>query len=189
MDSRSRMREVDVLVVGGGPAGATAALNLAPTRRVALIDLRAQARPRLGESLPPAARRLLNDMGLWDSFQEEGHSPCHGNRSVWGSPHPVETDFVCDPDGHGWHVDRWRFDRWLRGVAVERGATLMAPGQLESIDWDGDCWRARVVAADGPIELIARVAIDAGGRASPVGRALGARRHLGDKLVCSWLCG
>jgi len=106
-------------------------------------------------------------MGLWDSFQDEGHSPCHGNRSVWGSPHPIETDFVCDPDGHGWHVDRARFDLWLRGVAVERGATLMAPGQLESIDWDGDCWRARVVVADGPIELIARVAIDAGGTSIP----------------------
>jgi len=175
--------------VGAGPAGATAALNLAPTRRVALIDLRAQPRPRLGESLPPSARRLLNDMGLWDSFRVEGHSPFYGNRSVWGSPHPVETDFLRDPDGHGWHVDRARFDLWLRGMAVKRGATLTAPGQLESIDWDGDYWRARVVAADGPIELIARVAIDAGGRASPVGRALGARRHLGDKLVCSWLCG
>ena len=189
MDSRSRMREVDVLVVGAGPAGATTALNLAPTRRVALIDLRAQPPPRLGESLPPAARRLLNDMGLWDSFLAQGHSPCYGNRSVWGSPHPVETDFLRDPDGHGWHVDRTRFDLWLRGIAVERGATLMALGQLESVDWDGDCWCARVATADGLTELIARVVIDAGGRASPVGRSLGARRQLGDKLVCSWLCG
>jgi len=189
MDSRSRFREVDVFVVGAGPAGATAALNLAPTRRVALIDLRAQPRARLGESLPPAARRLLTDMGLWDSFLAQRHSPCYGNRSVWGSPELVEADFLRDPDGHGWHVDRARFDLWLRGVAVRRGATLKAPAQLESIDWDGDCWRARVATPGGPTELIARVVIDAGGRASPVGRSLGARRQLGDKLVCGWLCG
>src|SRR5260370_30549053 len=132
------MREVDVRVVGGGPAGATTALNLAPTRRVALIDLRAQPRPRLGESLPPAARRLLNDMGLWDSFHAQGHSPCYGNRSVWRSPHPVETDFLRDPDGHGSHVHRTRFYLRLRGIAVERGATLMALGQLASVHWAPD---------------------------------------------------
>ena len=189
MDSRSRFREVDVFVVGAGPAGATAALNLAPTRRVALIDLRAQLRPRLGESLPPAARRLLNDMGLWASFLAQRHSPCYGNRSVWGSPRLVEADFLRDPDGHGWHVDRTRFDLWLRAIAAQRGATLTVPGQLESIDWVGDCWSARVATPDGLTELIARVVIDAGGRASPVGRSLGARRQLGDKLVCSWLCG
>ena len=189
MDSRSRVREVDVLVVGAGPAGATAALNLAPTWRVALVDLRARPRPRLGESLPPVARRLLNDMGLWDVFRDEGHSPCYGNRSVWGGPHPLETDFLRDPDGHGWHIDRARFDLWLRGIAQHRGAGLLAPAQLESIAWDGDCWRVRVVTAESAMDVTARVAIDAGGRASPVGRALGARRQVGDRLVCSWLCG
>jgi flavin-dependent dehydrogenase len=188
-ETQTKFRNVDVLVVGTGPAGATAALNLAPTRRVALLDLRSHPRPRIGESLPPAARRLLTDMGLWEPFQAEGHSPCYGNRAVWGSPQPVETDFLRDPDGHGWHIDRARFDLWLRSIAVDRGAMLLAPGRLESIDWGGQSWRARVVTADGSIELNARVAIDAGGRAAPVGRSLGARRHLGDKLVCSWLCG
>jgi len=188
-ETASKLRNVDVLVVGAGPAGATAALNLAPTWRVALLDMRSHPRPRIGESLPPAARRLLTDMGLWEPFQAEGHSPCYGNRTVWGSSQPVETDFLRDPDGHGWHIDRARFDLWLRGIAVDRGAMLLAPGRLESIDWGGESWRARVATADGSIELNARVAIDAGGRAAPVGRSLGARRQLGDKLVCSWLCG
>lgn len=189
MDSRNSLREVDVLVVGAGPAGATAALNLAPTRRVALIDVRAQPRPRIGESLPPAARRLLTDMGLWKQFQLEGYAPCYGNRSIWGSPHGTETDFLHDPDGHGWHVDRTRFDLWLRGVAVERGAFLLAPGQLESIAWDEDRWSAQIESAEGSVELVARVVVDAGGRAAPIGRSQGARRERGDRLVCSWLCG
>jgi len=191
MDSNAttRVREVDVLVVGAGPAGATAALNLAPTRTVVLVDRESHPRPRIGESLPPAARRLLTDMGLWESFQSQGHSPCYGNRAVWGSLQPFETDFLRDPDGHGWHIDRARFDMWLRGVAVDRGATLLVPGRLNSIEWDGQCWRAEVETAEGVVDLIARVVIDAGGRASPVSRSLGARRKLGDKLVCSWVCG
>ena len=191
MDSNvtTRVREVDVLVVGAGPAGATAALNLSPTRTVALVDRESHPRPRIGESLPPAARRLFGDMGLWESFQAQGHSPCYGNRSVWGSARPLETDFLRDPDGHGWHIDRARFDLWLRGIAVDRGAVLLAPGRLNSIEWDGQSWRAKIGTSGGPIELIARVVIDAGGRASPVARSLGARRKLADKLVCSWVSG
>ncbi len=189
MDSGNKSIAVDVLVVGAGPAGATAALNLASTSTVALIDSRLRPRPRIGESLPAAARRLLTDMGLWESFQNEGHAPCHGNRSIWGSAHLAETDFLRDPDGHGWHIDRVRFDLWLRQIAVERGAWLMAPAQLRSIAWEGDCWRARIQATGGPVELAARVAIDAGGRTAPVARALGAHRQREDRLVCSWLCG
>lgn len=189
MDSRSRFRAVDVLVVGAGPAGAAAALNLAQTRQVALIDARQRPAPRIGESLPPAARRLLTDMRLWDSFQAEQHSPCYGNRSIWGSPHVVENDFLRNQDGHGWHIDRVRFELGLRDIAVERGAILMAPSRLQSIVWDGDGWHAQVQALDGPVEMIARVLIDAAGRAAPVARSLGARRQREDRLVCSWLYG
>jgi len=189
MGSRTSLRELEVLVVGAGPAGATVALNLAPIRRVALVDLRSHPRPRIGESLPPAARRLLSDMGLWESFKVEGHSPCYGNRAAWGSPQPVETDFLRDPDGHGWHIDRGRFELWLRGIAVDRGAMLLAPGRMQSIYWDGQRWCVRLATAAGSIKVIARLVIDAGGRAAPVGRSLGARRQLHDKLFCSWLYG
>lgn len=189
MDLKNRLSAVDVLVVGAGPAGATAALNLAPTHRVALIDSQPLPRQRIGHSLPPAVRRLLADMQLWESFQAERHSPCYGNRSVWGSPHAVETDFLRDPDGHGWHIDRARFDLWLRDIAVARGALLMAPAQLHSIVWDKECWRARIQTTDGTMELAVRVAIDACGRAAPIARSLGARHKRTDRLVCSWLCG
>src|SRR5258706_13570090 len=106
--------DFDALIVGAGPAGATAALNLAPTRRVALVDSRAVATPRIGESLPAAARRLFSDMGLLDSFEREGHSPCYGNRFFWGGLAPEESDSLRNPDGPGWHLDRARFETWLR---------------------------------------------------------------------------
>jgi 2-polyprenyl-6-methoxyphenol hydroxylase-like FAD-dependent oxidoreductase len=95
------MAEFDIVIVGAGPAGAVAALNLAPTRRVLLVERRADNAPRIGEALPPAARRLLSDMGLLEAFLAEGHLPCYGNRTIWGDVAVRETDFLCDADGHG----------------------------------------------------------------------------------------
>ena len=78
----------DVLVVGAGPAGTIAALNLAPRRRVLLVERDRAVGARIGEALAPAARRLLADMGLLDSFAAQGHAPCHANRSIWGADAP-----------------------------------------------------------------------------------------------------
>ncbi|MBV8119254.1 MAG: FAD-dependent monooxygenase [Alphaproteobacteria bacterium] len=80
----SRPVDTDVLILGAGPTGSVAALNLAPTRRVILVERRVGASPRIGEALPPTARRLLTDMDLLDGFLAEGHTPCYGNRAVWG---------------------------------------------------------------------------------------------------------
>lgn len=184
------MAEVDVIVVGAGPAGATTALNLAPTRRVALVERRPDSPPRIGEALPPAARRLFADMGLLDAFLAEGHLPCHGNRACWGDTATVETDFLRDPDGNGWHLDRARFDAWLRRAAVARGAVLLMPARLDEIERDGTRWRVRLATDAGMIALTAALMIDCGGRAAPVARHLGARRRAaGDRLVCGWVQG
>lgn len=180
------MHDVDVLIVGGGPAGATAALNLAPLRRVAVVDRAAEPSPRIGESLPGVARRLFRDMGLLDAFLAADHEPCYGQRSVWGDPHPQELDALRDPDGHGWHLDRVAFERWLRGVARERGAELIAPAVVEHIERDAEGWRVEIAPA---MQLHARIVIDAAGRAAPLARRLGAQTRVDDRLVCGWLYG
>jgi flavin-dependent dehydrogenase len=183
----------DVLIVGSGPAGAIAALNLAPLRRVLLIDRRAEPGPRIGESLLPAARRLLTDMGLLAAFEAEGHQPYYGNRSVWTGPEPRDTNFLRDPDGYGWHLDRPRFERWLRRMARSRGATLLAPARVLGLAWHGDTWRITLQAetdtVPGTLHVSSRVVIDAGGRAAPVARRLGARRLVHDRLLCGWVLG
>lgn len=183
------MPAFDVVVVGAGPAGATAALNLAPTRRVALVERRSRPQQRIGESLPPAARRLLADMGLHRSFLAQGHVRCHGNRAVWGADTPVETDFLRDPDGHGWHLDRARFEAWLRASAVARGATFLAPARIKAIERVTRRWRVHLTTALGDVAVDADVVIDAGGRSAPVARRLGATRRALDRLVCGWVYG
>jgi flavin-dependent dehydrogenase len=175
----------DVAVVGGGPAGAVAGLVCARLGyRVALFDDGGRAMPKVGESLPAAARLLLRALDLEEAL--DGHLPSHGNAVAWGSPMLETTDAVRDPYGHGWHLDRVRFDAFLVRRALDAGATAI---------------RERVVGCrevDGGVELtvgarihFARQVIDATGRRAAIARMLGAVRSRDDDLValCTWVRG
>jgi flavin-dependent dehydrogenase len=183
------MIEVDVVVVGAGPAGSAFALNLAPLRRVLVVDRRDPSGPRIGESLAPAARRLLTDMRLWDDFLAQNHEPRHGGQSVWGGSDPVEADAMRDLDGPGWHLDRGRFDRWLREAATARGAALLVPAQPGFVARAQDCWHIDLDVNGRRVPVRARLLVDAGGRGSPLLRRFGLRRSARDRLVCGWVHG
>lgn len=179
--------EVDVFILGAGPAGSSAGLNLAPFCKVLIIDREATPKPRAGESLPPAANKLLSDMGLLEDFRSQGHLPYHGNKSRWGSSCIMETDFLRDPSGHGWHLDRQKFECWLRNKVVERGGKILAPARLEEIARDEyGYWRVSIRQNNQIREVSARILIDAGGRTPAIARSLAAARQHTDKLVCSW---
>lgn len=181
--------EVDVAIIGAGPAGAAAGLALGGRARVLLIDRVAEPIPRIGESLIPATRRLLRDLGVLKAFEAESHPPYLGNQLVWGGDW-AETDFLKDPDGTGWHVDRVRFETFLRRAAGARGCRIIAPAKLEAIAARGSGgWDIAVTDGQDRLEIEARVVIDATGRASTVAKRLGAARRNSDRLTARWIRG
>lgn len=108
----------DVIVVGGGPAGSAAARALAlEGRTVALVERSNYEHVRVGETLPPATRVLLQQLGVWREFAEAGHAPSYAIRCAWESPAARDNDSLFNPYGSVWHVDRSRFDAMLAGAA------------------------------------------------------------------------
>lgn len=176
----------DVAVVGGGPAGAVAALGLArASRRVLLVDKSGAGEFKIGEGLPPAAMPLLRDLGLREAFLAGGHLPSYGNLSAWGSPHLQSTDFIFDPNGHGWHLDRALFDAFLREHAREAGAEVQDATSLRRQEWDEEAglWRLSLLGPEGKAEARCRWLVDASGRRCVVARREGVRRRADDALT------
>jgi len=120
----------DVAIVGGGPAGCATALSLRshePSLSVIIIEASAYEPPRLGETLPPPARRLLDHLGVWEAFQRQGHREVYGTAAVWGSVGLHEHDFIYTPRDTGWHLDRAAFDAMLARAAPGALAFPTAP--------------------------------------------------------------
>jgi flavin-dependent dehydrogenase len=174
------------VVAGGGPAGAAAALALARGgRRVLLVEERPAAAFRVGEALPPAGRPLLRDLGALDRFLADGHLACHGNQSAWGSPEVHATDFIFDVNGHGWQLDRARFDASLRAAAEDAGSVIREAARVASAEFDGDEWRVSLSSKDGASAEEVRCGwiVDATGRSTGLARRHGATRTQHDALV------
>lgn len=179
-----RTLRTEALVIGAGPAGSVAALNLAPFRDVTIVEQGALPILRPGESLVPAFRRLITDMGLFESFQALAFPAYHGNDSVWGNEAIWHTSFVEDPDGHGWHIDRQRFETWLRDIVQTRGARLISSARACAAERKNSAFTVQLRTKREEISITADVVIDASGRQSAFARSQGASRKRDFPLVC-----
>jgi flavin-dependent dehydrogenase len=184
--------DVEVAIVGGGPAGAACALLLARAGlRVALADYRPEGAFRVGEGLPPPAKSLLHRLGLWPAFCADAHRESPGNLSWWGSDEAVTQDFVLGVAGCGYQLDRARFDAMLLGAAREAGVTVWSGRrmQLRAAAAHSEPHHMQVDAAGtgapltAPLTLRAEWLVDAGGRAASVARRLGAQRCAHESLL------
>ncbi len=156
----------DAIVVGGGPAGATAAADLARAgRSVLLLDRGGRIKP-CGGAIPP---RLVRDFDIPD-HQLKAH--IKAARMV--SPKDVQVDMPID-GGFVGMVDREHFDEWLRARAVSFGAERRT-GFFDQVTHDADGtavveYHAKDAAgASLPGRARARVVIGADGAKSAVAK-------------------
>ena len=177
-------RFADVVVIGGGPAGTAVAMALARAgRSVAMLERSDYRSPRIGETLPPRVRPLLAALGLPTQLQDHGHIAAPGIVAAWGNPEPHSNDFIVNPYGNGWHLDRQRFDRMLATHARDCGVTVCEQATVTACEPDDNGWRIGLQSAVGSAAIACRFVVDAmGRRASPIKRYAG-RRIVHDRLI------
>ncbi|GAB5414643.1 MAG: geranylgeranyl diphosphate reductase [Congregibacter sp.] len=167
----------DVVVVGGGPAGATAAHDLARSgKQVMLLERGFRIKP-CGGAIPPRA------VDQFEIAEEQIVARIQSARMI--SPSDQRVDMPVG-DTYVAMVDRDRFDPYLRERAKDAGADLKM-GAFKSLSYEDD-GRVRLRYLDksadsdgGELEVIARAVIGADGANSRVGR-----QHVkgADKLKC-----
>jgi flavin-dependent dehydrogenase len=165
VDRSAKNVDCDICVVGGGPAGSTAAWKLARLgHRVVLIERRASPRSLVVESLPAGILPVLDLLGIRQRFDAAGVLETNRTLMHWAG----RTREQADGDPHslaGFTVDRGRFDQELVDFAESAGAQVFQPAQaFEPRRSDDGKWQLSVQSGSRRLKLTADFLISACGR-------------------------
>src|SRR5438309_7485977 len=165
----------DGAIIGGGPAGSTAAALLARAgRRVIVFEREKFPRFHIGESLLPFSMKAFTRLGLHEKFLRAGFMKKFGGEII-GACSDTGTKFYFK-DGyrsqtdHAYQVTRDDFDKVLLDHAAECGAEVHEETSVERIEFSKEDIELGVKSNGTSNSIRARYLIDASGRTSVLGR-------------------
>ncbi len=167
--------DYDVAIIGGGPAGSTAAALLARAgRRVVVLERDKFPRFHIGESLLPFSMKAFERLGLHEKFRGAGFmekfgGEMYGACSEEGVKFYFEDGFRSKTD-RSYQVTRGEFDKILLDHAAENGAEVRQETAVENVQFAAEEVRLQLKGKEAGVEEVrAKFVIDASGRNSVIG--------------------
>ncbi|BBM82820.1 NAD(P)/FAD-dependent oxidoreductase [Candidatus Uabimicrobium amorphum] len=168
----------EVVVIGAGPAGSSAATFLAQLGHdVLLVEREKFPRHHIGESLMPNAYWQLKRLNVIDKLKEIGFVRKHSVQFVNDKGKASKPFYFKERNSHEssvtWQVERSEFDQMMLNNAAEHGAQIMSNTKVIDILQDNDTING-VVVKQGEHEhkINAKVVVDASGTSAFIARRL-----------------
>lgn len=163
--------DYDVLIIGAGPAGSSAATRTAAAGlKTLVVEKETFPRFRIGESLLPCGNALLRETGVWPKIEAAGFIPKYG-ASFHLADGSADKEVIFSNGlipglDQTFQVERSKFDTLLLDHARETGATVRTATTARAISSDTEGHRITLESADdgSSTEITARWIIDSSGR-------------------------
>lgn len=197
------MTDADVIIIGGGPAGATLASLLGiHGYRALLFEKDIHPRDHVGESITPSTNPIFKRIGFLQKIEEAGF--VHKPGACWTAPRTPVGRFASlrlaefPPPGatqsYTYNVERDIFDALLIRHAHEKGAKVLQGVKVQKVLFENDrAVGVRVVPVDGwERDLTARFVVDASGRRCLLATQLGLKKKdpvFNQFCIFSWFTG
>jgi len=181
------MKSFSVVIIGGGPAGSSCAIALANhgVKDILVLEAGTYNKFVIGESIPPNTKQVFNSLGVFSGFIQENHLPCYGVCSYWGDHKRGYNDTVLSPYGHGWHLDRRKFNLFLSKEAQNRDVLLKTSATFKkSKKLDDGSYLINYVCNEEEITVHAKFVVDASGGRSLFAKQQGSLPISGKPLIC-----
>lgn len=180
-------QDFDVIVIGGGPAGATlGSLFALEGRSVLVVEKDVHPRDHVGESITPSTNPIFKRIGFLEKIEDAGF--IHKPGACWTAPRAPVGKFVAiklgefPPPGatqlYTYNVERDVFDTLLLRHAHELGAKVLQGVNVKRVLFEGDrAVGVRIAVTDGwERDVSARFIVDASGRRCLLANQLGLKQ-------------